>query len=73
MIVETHKHGALQRLAGAVLIQEAGGRVSDMFLGNDWLQGQSIIATNGVVHEEIHRHLAPVGQDPWVRHPGKMG
>ncbi|MCW8139797.1 MAG: inositol monophosphatase [Planctomycetota bacterium] len=55
--------------AGAVLIREAGGRVTDMFGGEDWLEGQSLIATNGRVHDEVARSLQPVQADPWVRRP----
>lgn len=56
--------------AGALLIQEAGGRVTDMFGGDDWLEGQSIVATNGPVHEPLRALLAPVAPDPWIRRPG---
>lgn len=55
--------------AGAVLIREAGGRVTDMFLEDGWLEGQSIIASNGLVHEAIHRHLDPIVPDGWIRVP----
>ncbi|MCO5168844.1 MAG: inositol monophosphatase [Planctomycetes bacterium] len=55
--------------AGALLIREAGGRVTDMFGGEDWLEGQSLIATNGRLHDEVARSLEPVKPDPWVRAP----
>lgn len=55
--------------AGALLIEEAGGRVSDMFGGQDWLEGQTIVATNGHVHAALMRELAPVRPDRWVRIP----
>jgi myo-inositol-1(or 4)-monophosphatase len=55
--------------AGALLVREAGGRVTDAFLGEDWLEGQSIIVTNGRIHDELARALAPVLSDPWVRRP----
>lgn len=55
--------------AGALLIREAGGRVTDMFLGDDWLEGQSLVATNGRLHEALVGALAPVRPDPWVRRP----
>lgn len=55
--------------AGVVLIREAGGRVTDMFLGDDWLGGQSIIASNGRVHSAIHQALAPIHPDGWVTMP----
>ena len=39
--------------AGALLVREAGGRVSD-FSGKDWRVGsKDIIATNGIVHGDV--------------------
>ena len=55
--------------AGVVLIREAGGRVSDLFGGEDWLEGQTFIGTNGALHDLLQRNLAPVQPDPWVRLP----
>ena len=39
--------------AGALLVQEAGGVVQDLAGGDDWLEGRSIIASNGLVHDEL--------------------
>lgn len=39
--------------AGCLLIQEAGGKVSDFKGGKDFVFGRSIIATNGNIQEEI--------------------
>lgn len=39
--------------AGALLVQEAGGTVTDMAGGDDYLYGQRILATNGYVHQEL--------------------
>src|SRR5690606_25681363 len=44
--------------AGALLIEEAGGRVTDMFGGSDWLEGQHLVATNGLIHDALMRELA---------------
>jgi len=55
--------------AGALLIREAGGRVEDMFGGDRWLFGRSVVATNGPLHEALRRELAPVRDDPWVLRP----
>ncbi len=55
--------------AGALLVREAGGRVTDMFLGEDWLEGQSFMATNGRLHDALAAALAPVHPDAWVRRP----
>jgi myo-inositol-1(or 4)-monophosphatase len=43
--------------AGAVLIREAGGTVTDLKGGSTWTEGREILATNGPLHEEIRRHL----------------
>ena len=45
--------------AGALLVQEAGGRVTDFRSGDEWLFGEEIVASNGVVHEEL---IAPIGK-----------
>ncbi|GJM27511.1 MAG: inositol monophosphatase [Cyclobacteriaceae bacterium] len=45
--------------AGALIVQQAGGRVTDFQGGNNWLFGREIIAANGVhldVLEIIQRH-----------------
>ena len=44
--------------AGALLIQEAGGKVSDFSGGEDWLFGRQIVATNDVVHDELLRIIS---------------
>jgi len=43
--------------AGAVIVREAGGRVSDFGGGDEWLFGDSIVATNGALHAELCEHL----------------
>jgi myo-inositol-1(or 4)-monophosphatase len=42
---------------GGVLVQEAGGRVSDLRGGGAWRDGREIIATNGLLHDEIRGYL----------------
>jgi myo-inositol-1(or 4)-monophosphatase len=44
--------------AGGVIVQEAGGRVTDLLGGGDWLFGGQILASNGRLHDEL---LALVG------------
>ncbi|MCR9014566.1 inositol monophosphatase family protein [Aquiflexum gelatinilyticum] len=39
--------------AGIIIIQEAGGRVSDFEMGDDYLFGKKIVATNGLIHDEL--------------------
>lgn len=44
--------------AGALIVREAGGTVTDLSGGDDWLFGGQILASNGSVHAEM---LAVVG------------
>lgn len=46
--------------AGALLVREAGGRISDLRGGADWLFGGQILASNGPLHAPM---LAVVGHD----------
>jgi myo-inositol-1(or 4)-monophosphatase len=55
--------------AGVVLIKEAGGRVTDLFKGEDWLFGRTFLGSNGHVHDAIHALLDPVKPDGHVRLP----
>lgn len=43
--------------AGAVVVQEAGGLVRDYAGGDDWLFGDSVIATNHRIHGELQELL----------------
>jgi myo-inositol-1(or 4)-monophosphatase len=44
--------------AGALLVREAGGRVTDARGGDDWLHGGSIVATNGPLHDSVLSRLS---------------
>ena len=46
--------------AGAMLVQEAGGKVSDMTGGPLDLQKPEILASNGALHSQMIRQLAPL-------------
>jgi len=46
--------------AGALLVLEAGGRVSDFAGGPDWLEGENVIASNGPLHAAVQALLDPV-------------
>jgi len=48
--------------AGALIVEEAGGRCSDFNGGNFNLNGQETLATNGKVHEEMVRILKICGK-----------
>ena len=39
--------------AGVIIVQEAGGRVSDFSNGSQFLFGEEIVATNGLVHHPL--------------------
>ncbi len=39
--------------AGALIVKEAGGQVSDFSGADNYLFGKEILATNGKVHEEV--------------------
>ena len=39
--------------AGAMIIQEAGGKIADFQGGNNWLFGREIIASNDLIFEEF--------------------
>jgi myo-inositol-1(or 4)-monophosphatase len=44
--------------AGALLVQEAGGAITDARGGDDWLYGGSIAASNGLLHSTILSRLS---------------
>ena len=41
--------------AGVLLVQEAGGKVTDFVGGGDYLSGEFIVASNGRLHEQMLR------------------
>ncbi|HEU4418689.1 MAG TPA: inositol monophosphatase family protein [Planctomycetota bacterium] len=43
--------------AGAVIVREAGGRVTDFAGGENWLFGGQVLATNARLHGELQRRL----------------
>lgn len=43
--------------AGATIVREAGGVVSDWQLGDDWLFGEQVLASNGALQAELARLL----------------
>ncbi len=45
--------------AGALLVQEAGGTVTDFRNGGDWLFGEELVASNGAIHQEL---IGPIGK-----------
>jgi myo-inositol-1(or 4)-monophosphatase len=45
--------------AGGLLVQEAGGQVTDFHNGPDWLFGEELVASNGAIHTEL---IGPIGK-----------
>jgi myo-inositol-1(or 4)-monophosphatase len=45
--------------AGALLVKEAGGQVTDFQDGDNWLFGEEIVASNGAIHAEL---IGPIGK-----------
>ena len=45
---------------GAALVRAAGGRITDMRGGEDWLFGGHIVASNGMLHDPLRTALAPL-------------
>lgn len=39
--------------AGSLIIEEAGGKASDFWAGNDYLDNSFLLATNGYIHEKV--------------------
>ncbi len=48
--------------AGAALVLEAGGRVTDYAGGGDWLHGRASVATNGALHETLRAEVVAAGR-----------
>ncbi|MFQ5334667.1 MAG: inositol monophosphatase family protein [Flavobacteriales bacterium] len=44
--------------AGALIVQEAGGSVTDFVSGNNYIFGGEIVATNTVIHDEFIRAIS---------------
>ena len=45
--------------AGALLVREAGGTVTDFRNGDEWLFGEALVASNGHIHGEL---IGPIGK-----------
>lgn len=55
--------------AGALIVLEAGGRVTDIHGGDDWLRFPSIVASNGRIHAAM---LAVIEQGESAALPGSL-
>lgn len=45
--------GAWDIAAGALILQQAGGKISDFDGGDNWITGREVIGSNGHLHEKI--------------------
>jgi myo-inositol-1(or 4)-monophosphatase len=43
--------------AGGLIVQEAGGRVTDYGGGGGWLHGRTLLATNAAIHETLEEEV----------------
>lgn len=43
--------------AGGILVMEAGGTITDLAGGSTWPRGKSVLASNGLIHEELRALL----------------
>jgi myo-inositol-1(or 4)-monophosphatase len=50
--------------AGALLVREAGGQVTDFAGGELWLEGRNLVASNGKVHQALRELLDPFQPEP---------
>jgi myo-inositol-1(or 4)-monophosphatase len=50
--------------AGAYIVQQAGGIVTDFNLGNNYIDGRQIIAASASIHAQLHQVLAKHFEQP---------
>jgi len=55
--------GQWDYMAGALIVMEAGGKVTNYEGGEYFMEGDSVIATNGIIHDDIFDAIAQWGQD----------
>jgi myo-inositol-1(or 4)-monophosphatase len=41
--------------AGALILMQAGGRITDFSGGDNFYSGKEVLATNGLIHDEMLR------------------
>jgi len=58
--------GQWDYMAGALIVKEAGGTVTDYDGMADFTQGNSVLATNGIIHQQLQSQLVT-----FERHPKK--
>lgn len=45
--------GQWDYMAGSLIVMEAGGKVTDYAGSDDFTQGNSVVATNGVIQQDL--------------------
>ena len=56
--------GSWDVCAGAVLVEEAGGRITDLAGGDRYLEGGSVVVTNGTLHEAVLKEIGGFPRPP---------
>jgi myo-inositol-1(or 4)-monophosphatase len=56
--------------AGALIVEEAGGKVTDFDSGPDYETKRQIAASNGIVHGDFLRLVNSARDDGWGDRPG---
>ena len=46
--------------AGSIILKNAGGCITDYSGGKKWLTGEDVLATNGIIHEELLTKLTDI-------------
>lgn len=59
--------------AGALIVREAGGSVTDLKGGDDWLHGGRILASNGRIHAAVLAEVADPAPPPGDPGPAGAG
>ena len=52
--------GQWDYMAGAIIVNEAGGRVSNYAGSTDFTEGNDVVATNRLVHDDMLKAVAGV-------------
>ena len=55
--------GQWDYMAGTLIVMEAGGKVTNYEGDEYFMEGDSVIATNGIIHDDIFDAIAQWGQD----------
>ncbi|MBR1548966.1 MAG: inositol monophosphatase [Prevotella sp.] len=58
--------GQWDYMAGALIVQEAGGLVTSYAGDAHFMQGDSILATNGIIHQPLLDEVAKTIRQPWL-------